>query len=114
MIKEVRMNTLYTELYKSLKNNFIPYTIVLSLPSEKATDCAYNGMDYTINDVIKQLNQAKCNIKIDDSNHTQNFKNYQLIRDNNSIRHNINMRIYKINKNNQILFEVYVSRAFAL
>lgn len=104
------MNTFYSELYKSLKNNFLPYTIVLTLPSEKATECAYNGIDYTIQDIVKKLNEAKCNIRIEDVNtSSQNFKNYQLYRDNNSVCHNINMRVYKINKNNQILFEVFVT-----
>lgn len=111
MSKEVRMNTLYSELFKSLKNHFLPYTIVLNLPSEKATECAYNGMDYTISDVVKQLNQAKCNITINESNHIPDFKMYQFVRDNSVIRYNITMRVYKINKNNKILFEVYVSRA---
>lgn len=110
MSKEIRMNTLYNDLYKSLKTCFVPYTIILTLPSEKATDCAYNGIDYTIRDVVTKLREANCNIRIEDYNVVSDeYKYFHLYRNNNTTCHNINMKVYKINKNNQILFEIYVS-----
>jgi len=93
MLKEIRMNTVYNDLYKALKTNFKPCTIILTLPSSKATDCAYNGIDYTIRDIIKKLNEAYCDIKIEDFNVSPNYKNYQILRSNVAIHHNINLRV---------------------
>lgn len=106
MIKYCRMNTIYSELYKSLKSSLISHTIILNMPSDKATKSAYDGIDYTINSIVKEI-QAVYDIKIEDKTCTDTAKTFCITRNNNVYSTNINLKVRQLS-GNQILFEFHI------
>lgn len=105
MIKYCRMNTIYTELFNSIKNNIISHKIILNMPSEKATISAYNGIDYTINSIVKDIKAV--DVKIEDSDCSEACKTFCITRNNHVYTSHINLKITKL-AGNQIMFDFHI------
>lgn len=108
MIKYCRMSTIYAELFNSIKNNIISHKIILNMPSEKATISAYNGIDYTINSIAKDIKAF--DIKIEDrdcSEACEACKTFCITRNNHVYTTHINLKISKL-EGNQIMFDFHI------
>ena len=100
-----RINEIYTELYKTIKDSNKSKIIILNLISDNAMNSAYNGIKYTINKIILELNK---NNKIKIQNYIEsNNKIFYITREHNQYYYitHINLGICKNEKMNQIIFD---------
>lgn len=106
MITNCRINEIYTELYKTIKDSNKSKIIILNLISENAMNSAYNGIKYTINKIILELNKNN-KIKIQNYIESCNNKIFYIVKEHNQYYYitYINLRIYKNEKMNQIIFD---------
>ena len=109
MTKEIRMNEVYYELSKRLKKSIMSNSLVLNLYSDKATDCAYNGMTHTIQQIIKNLRNEKYNIALTNYVIECNVMKFDICKSCDNIIYNIKLLVYKIDKNKQILFQFIIT-----
>ena len=108
MILNVRMNEIYNQLHKSIKESLISHKIVLTLHSYNATICAFNGINHTIESIIKELNTI-LEVKIEDYSQNGNIKSFYITRNNKYYVTNVNLNVQLIEGKNQILFEFFIN-----
>lgn len=109
MAKEVRVSTICYELSKSLKSGFMSHSIILTLHSSNATDCAYRGMHYTLSSIIHELQTEKYDISLQKFLEDNSKMSFTIRRTSNQIVYDTYLTIYKINQNNQILFQFIIT-----
>jgi hypothetical protein len=107
MAKHCRTFMIYSELQKAIKNSLISHTIYLDLCSENAMNCAYNGIEYTIRSIVKELGDSQ-DVKIDDYSQHDSHKTFSITRSNKVYVTNINLRVEKIDDENQIMFQFHI------
>jgi hypothetical protein len=107
MEKHCRANMIYIELYKAIKNSLISHTIYLELHSQNAMNCAYNGIEYTIQSIINEINNGNNYITFDHHRH-DDHKIFCIKRNNHVYATNINLRVEKMDDKNQIMFQFHI------
>lgn len=110
MPQEVRINQLHYELQKAIKKSFMSHSMTATLYSENATKCAYKGLHYTITSIINELQKEKCDVSLISYNDTGELLIFHIKRSANFVAYDIYLTIYKIEENNQIIFEFMITR----
>ena len=110
MAKEIRINQLHAELHKSIKNSCMSHSILATLYSHKAMQCAYKGIQYTISTIIKDLQDEKLDISLQEYNDKGKILIFNIVRRSKFIAYNIFMTVYTIEENKQIMFDLVIIR----
>ena len=106
MQQHCRLNQIYHELQKSIRKSLISHTILLDLISANAVNSAYNGIEYTIKQIVETDNGY--NMKIDDYACNDHFKTFCITRNNNVFSTKINLMVYKKEAERQIEFVFHI------
>ncbi len=72
----IRLNFLYNTLYNNIKNNTCN-TFIVECYSDTAALCAFKGINYTIESIVKQFSYIDLQEIIEDDNYKQFRINYR-------------------------------------
>jgi len=106
MDENYRINDIYTVLQTILENSMSSHYIIFTMPTENATVSAYNGMYYTISNIINNIKSIN---KIKLENHYENdiHKTFLILRNIVNLNINTYIKIILDKKNKQLKFNFY-------
>lgn len=106
MLEHYRINDIYTVLQTILENSISSHDIIFNMPSENATISAYNGMYYTICNIVNNIKSLQ-NIKLE--NHYENdiYKTFLVYRNSFNLHIKTYIKIILEKNNKQLRFNFY-------